>query len=541
MCGILCFLNPRNKNLHKSLIKSLHELQNRGKDSCGVFSLNNNNDWKLLKRFGTISNILSTTSLSDQLLNRQTNNVFLIQTRYITSQQKKYTQDIYNTLNTLIENSETDDYNFQSFYKESQPLIRNIHNKPLCMIHNGNIKIINKFIQQTLNYDINVSDYKTDTSLLLDYIEHYIKKKVAIPLILKSIVENIDGAYNLIIYYNNMVYIVRDSLGMRPLSIARNNNMICISSESSLYNNIDFTFEREIKPGEVLICREINSSNSSKNKEYEMLTYGIFKYNQSTITNISSCALEYVYLSNNDSIFNGILIKDARINFGKQLWNEESEFFKKSILQQRDDFIISYVPNTAYYACEGYGIQSTIGHKKILNVKKKGRTFIISNQKDRLKALYEKFDINVDEIIKKNGIHVQKKKLILIDDSIVRGNTLLIIVQKLLETKLFSEIHIRSASPPIYNQDYMGIDIPTKTELIANQIVNKDKQKITFEQLLAKYLNVTSVRYLSCNGLKSVLEFLDNEKSGNKWCTSWYDGKYPIQFENDWKLFNRLD
>ena len=217
----------------------------------------------------------------------------------------------------------------------------------------------------------------------MDFIEYYIKRDVPVPLILKNIVENIDGAYNLILYYNDYVYIVRDSLGMRPLSIAMKSKMVCISSESSLYNEIDFTFHREVKPGEVIICKQnvLSERNSSiENNEYKMQTYGIFTYQNRSHQNLASCALEYVYLSNNNSIFNGILVKDARNNFGKQLWEEESEQFKQTVT--KGNYIVSYVPNTALYAAEGYAKASTLQFKTILSVKKKGRTFIISNQKD---------------------------------------------------------------------------------------------------------------------------------------------------------------
>ena len=177
MCGILCFLNPCEKDVYDNLLKGLLELQNRGKDSCGIFSANKPYYWSVFKRFGTIRNIMKTTTLCEKLLTYKRSKVFLIQTRYITSQQKKYTKDIYDKLNKMIETSQTDNECFQSFYKESQPLTRNISEKPLCMIHNGNIKIINKFIHQEIGIMSNLSEYKTDSSLLLNFIEYYIKKK----------------------------------------------------------------------------------------------------------------------------------------------------------------------------------------------------------------------------------------------------------------------------------------------------------------------------------------------------------------------------
>ena len=128
-----------------------------------------------------------------------------------------------------------------------------------------------------------------------------------------------------------------------------------------------------------------------------MITYGVFKYKNNLQPKYSSC-IEYVYLANNESVFNGISIKEARENFGIKLWQEESEYFKNDILQNKNDYIVSYVPNTAYHAALGYSKKSDIRFCKILSVKKKGRTFIISNQKERINALHEKFQIDVSEI-----------------------------------------------------------------------------------------------------------------------------------------------
>ena len=374
---------------------------------------------------------------------------------------------------------------------------------------------MNKFIAETLPQLTTVSDHKTDTSLLTDFIEYYLKRDVKMPLILKNIVENIDGAFNLIIYYGDIVYVVRDSLGMRPLSLAKKNRMICIASESSLYNSTDFTLEREIKPGEILICKP--GINMDVNPEYDVITFGFFRYQGKMIDRLASCALEYVYLSNNNSIFNGISIKNARYNFGKQLWCEEDYTFKKYIWDNKQDYIVSYVPKTAYYAAKGYAKECELPLKKILTVNRPGRTFIISNQQERISALYNKFVVNIEEIM--NSIEIRnktKKKLILIDDSIVRGNTLLVVVKKLLATNLFSEIHLRSAAPPVHFEDYMGIDIPTKRELIANQLSVSDPHHL--HEKICEFLNVTNVRYLSVKGLRLVLDYLDPEKTGNKWC-----------------------
>ena len=195
-------------------------------------------------------------------------------------------------------------------------------------------------------------------------------------------------------------------------------------------------------------------------------------------------------------MFNNILIKDARYNFGVSLWEEEE--YKSYIQDNFDDFVVSYIPNTAINSAIGYSESSGIELIDIIKVNFKDRTFIISNQEDRMKALLNKFTIqNI----------TNKRKLILIDDSIVRGNTIIILVFKLLCSKQFDEIYIRSASPPIRYEDYMGIDIPTREELIANYTINKNiylylsinneklKESIILDKIL--YDNRQYVIYLS--------------------------------------------
>jgi len=381
---------------------------------------------------------------------------------------------------------------------------------------------------------------------------------------------------------------------MRPLSFTKKDDMICICSESSLYQDIGFDNEiTEIKPGEVV-----------KLFNNEIVSLGTFTYHNNYIRQ-ASCGLEYAYLSNDNSLFNNILIKDARYNFGVSLWEEEE--YKSYIQDNFDDFVVSYIPNTAINSAIGYSESSGIELIDIIKVNFKDRTFIISNQEDRMKALLNKFTIqNI----------TNKRKLILIDDSIVRGNTIIILVFKLLCSKQFDEIYIRSASPPIRYEDYMGIDIPTREELIANYTINKNiylylsinneklKESIILDKILydnrqyviylsksdkeesipiytkyykyyfkihniecpkkiydlldsyidkynihmfgnefnekdlTKMFGVTNIKYLSENGFINTLNKLSGKE--NIWNLSWTNNNYPIEFEDTWEHFKDI-
>jgi len=487
MCGILFFYNIDKQKLYDDIISGLNEIKNRGRDSCGILFYQDNKNNKLIKRFGKLSLILN-KKINDIINDYSQCKVIMCHNRYITHNNSKDSQSEFTKWNEVLNNNKSIlDKNLKNMYDQTHPIYINKKENKLYLVHNGNVKIANK-LKEKLSIDNIISD--TDTGIISEYIYKYLNIK---PLeeILKNIIINIDGAYSIILMCDENIYIIRDSLGMRPLSIAKKGNNICICSESSLFDKINYSFLREVYPGEII--------KISNNKLYSL---GIYNYHNNINFFKSSCSFEYIYLLNNNSIFNGIYAKEARYYFGYNLWNQENTHFVNYVKKNISDFVISYIPRTAQYSSEGYSDNSKIELINFIKPSEKSqRTFIISDEFDRINSLYNKFYF---ENIPK------KKKLILIDDSIVRGNTLSSVLSRLKNLNHFEEIHVRSTSPHIRYEDYMGINIPTREELISNYTFNKkmyiyilhtenDTLNIINEMLLSEYKikNINDMRNIS--------------------------------------------
>jgi amidophosphoribosyltransferase len=453
MCGILAFYNSKNMDLYQKLFDALVILQNRGRDSLGIYLYNDEYNNKMLKRFGKIKSIFDYNFIK-QLGNVNHKFVFA-HNRYITYKQNNYNEDDYKkwnaTLNDPIIQTKRkieiiNNGSGINIYNDTQPIVKEYNNKPVVLLHNGNIKIASK-LKTIIDYDNNVSD----SDVLLQYIIYLLENVCKNNIIeaIKKVITTIDGAYSVVLFYNESMYLFRDSLGMRPLTIGKHKkyDSYCVCTESAVFEKIDYEFEQEVDAGEII---QVNN---------QITSYGTY-YFKNQIMTTRSCAFEYVYLLNSNSIFNNIRVGDARYNFGKKLWDKETVDFKKYISLYHDDFVVAHIPNTAYLSAKAYAKVSGLPLQNIVQIKEKmGRTFIISNEKDRYKSLINKFIISCD---------TTKTKLILIDDSIVRGNTLAVVLSLLKQSCQFDEIHVRSSSPSIKYEDYMGIDIPTKEELIAN-------------------------------------------------------------------------
>lgn len=219
------------------------------------------------------------------------------------------------------------------------------------------------------------------------------------------------------------------------------------------------------------------------------------------------CIFEYVYFARSDSIFEGQMVYSVRLQCGRQLAREA--------YVEAD--IVSSVPESGTAAAHGYARESGLNFAEVLCKNRYvGRTFIQPSTRLRQLGVAKKFGALSE--------NVAGKRLILIDDSIVRGNTIGPII-KLLRDAGATEVHIRIASPPLLYPCYMGINIPTREELIGNKL-NKDE--------LAKYVGADSLAYLSVEGLEMAVR--QNLKTKNPdqvgHCTACLTGKYPETLED---------
>jgi amidophosphoribosyltransferase len=340
--------------------------------------------------------------------------------------------------------------NNQSKLDECQPLLGNVNNKGnvnnnFYLVHNGNIPSVKIH----------------DTKFIINFIEDCSQNKFENKLI--ELIETIPCAYSLLILFNNCLYAIRDRYGIRPLCIGNYKDSYCISSESCALQH--YNLLRDVYPGEI-----IKFDNNGLNTIYK-----------SSNSQLSICAFEYLYFLRPNSICDGLSVNDVRTNLGITLANNDD-------LTIDNNFIVIGIPDSGIIAAKGYANKLNIQYKQSINKNKNSnRTFIIPNNEDRIKACKEKFVYNQEEII--------NKKVIIVDDTIVRGNVMKNIVENLWLNNV-KEIHIRIAAPPIINICQLGIDIPSCEELIA--------YKKTIHEL-KNIFNVTSIQYLNYNDFTKLI------------------------------------
>ena len=212
----------------------------------------------------------------------------------------------------------------------------------------------------------------------------------------------------------------------------------------------------------------------------------------------SMCLFEYIYFQRPKSLYQGKYIKDIRYDLGSKMAELDMEYIHSSM----KDTIVVGMPNSAIPAGMGYADYIGVPYQQIIWKEKNcGRTFILPENNDRIKTIKKKIKFNHDQLA--------GKSIILVDDSIVRGNTIRAFVQNLREACV-NKIHIRVISPPIRYPCFMGVDIPSVDELIAN---NRTTQEIK------DILDIDSLKYLSIKDIHQVL--------GKELCTGCFTGKYP--------------
>ncbi|KAH8025707.1 hypothetical protein HPB51_010791 [Rhipicephalus microplus] len=317
-------------------------------------------------------------------------------------------------------------------------------------------------------------------------------------------------AYSLIMMYDDTIYAVRDPFGNRPLSIGvlvppsgikdKTNPQFeyegwVVSSESCAFKSVSGVLYREVLPGEIVeITKHGPKSVCIVPRPYTAPP--------------AFCIFEYVYFARPDSIFEGQMVYTVRRECGKQLAREAAV----------EADIVSTVPESATPAALGFSEITKIPYAEVLCKNRYvGRTFIQPSTRLRQLGVAKKFGPLSDNF---NG-----KRIILIDDSIVRGTTVGSII-KLLKEAGAKEVHIRIASPPLHYPCYMGINIPTKEELIANTLDAKQ---------LAETLGAASLVYLSVEGLTTAVQRgVQRPNGGSKevgHCTACLTGQYPVQLE----------
>jgi len=358
----------------------------------------------------------------------------------------------------------------------AQPIVVESSVGPLAVAHNGNI--------------INAHELRAELESEGVVFETTIDSEVAAQLIAKNIgegiiqsvakaAERLKGSYAMVLMTKNQLIGVRDPKGMRPLALGTLDGAYAFASESCAFDTIGMEFIRDVRPGEIIVAEK----------------RGLKSHQAVHANDTALCIFEYVYFARPDSDIDGISVHRARERAGELL----------AISSPADVDVVAAVPDSSLHAAMGYARQAGLPFTIALSKNRyMGRTFIEPSQDRREMDVSLKFSA-----LKRN---VRGKRVLLVDDSIVRGTTSRRIVE-MLRTAGAKEVHIRVSSPPVMHPCYFGIDTSSYEQLIgANHSIEE----------IRKFIGADSLSYMSIEDLLKTVE-----GAACNFCAGCFNGKYP--------------
>lgn len=386
-----------------------------------------------------------------------------------------------------------------------QPFKVNYKDGNLALAHNGNLTNAN-FLRKKLQEEGTIFQTSTDTEIILHLIARS-KKEDFIEKLL-DVFRQIEGSYSVVILTDDKLIAARDPYGVRPFVLGKLEDSFIFASETTSLDILNADYIRDVEPGEIIVIdREVIETKNIK-------SYFIKKTDK-----YKHCIFEYIYFSRPDSqIFEEKVDKvRRRIGANLAIENPPPDKDNPDDVDEKKVIIIN-VPDSSNTATLGYFNECV---KKTKNIKHEiglirshyvGRTFIEPGQDHRQMKVKTKFNVV-------KGV-LANRKVVIVDDSIVRGTTLKLLVD-LIKQANPKEIHLRITSPPIVSPCYYGMDFPSKEELIANQF-NGDIEKIR------QSLGVESLKYMS---VESLLDSVPSTTEKTDYCTACFTKNYPIPIE----------
>ncbi|MBU2446495.1 MAG: amidophosphoribosyltransferase [Bacteroidetes bacterium] len=455
----------------------LFALQHRGQEACGITSCQNISGSKILFHSVKGSGLVSEIFHDDEIFkSKLIGDSAIGHNRYSTTG--------------------------SDHFENIQPFNVRYRQGNLAVSHNGNLTNA-KLLREELVNQGSIFRSSSDTEVILHLISRS-KEKEPVHQI-KDALDQIKGAFSLVILTDDKLIAARDGYGIRPLVLGELENSFVISSETCAFDLVGAKYVRDIKPGEILVIDD----NAIGTRELQSLW----------LNNISDfpkkCIFEFIYFSRPDSIVFGENVDKVRRKLGKNLAIESP------VTGDDNKVSVISVPDSSNTIAIGYqsqlrkqGIDSKLEIGLIRN-HYVGRTFIQPGQDKRELSTRIKFNTV-------KGV-LQNQEVVVVDDSIVRGTTSKMLV-KLLREAAPEKIHLRISSPPILYPCHYGMDFPSREELIANEFsgnVESIKQEI----------NVESLHYLSFEGMLNAVA----EQSKDYYCTACFNGDYPIPIDENFK------
>lgn len=373
----------------------------------------------------------------------------------------------------------------------AQPIAISYHSGEIAVGHNGNLVNAARLRTQ-LEREGSIFQSTSDTEVILHLIARspYPDLEDAITHALKQV----EGAYSVVFLTRDRVVAVRDPRGFRPLSLGQVEGAWCVASESCAFDLIGARFVRDVAPGEMVVLD----------------AGGVRSLTPFPPAPVSQCVFEYVYFARPDSLLFGQGVQSVRKRMGARLADEHPV---------TADIVVP-VPDSGVYAALGYAERSGIPFEMgLVRNHYVGRTFIEPKQSIR------HFGVKV----KLNPVRdlLTGKKVVLVDDSIVRGTTSRKIVSMIKEAGA-KEVHVRISCPPTVGPCYYGVDTPNRSELIASSH-NVDE--------IRKYIRASSLGYLSLEGMKAAVAAATGPAAGagdpSRFCNACYTLNYPVPLSDE--------
>lgn len=430
----------------------LHALQHRGQESAGMCS-SDGKKWYKHRGMGLVSEAFGKGDLE-----KFRGHLAIGHTRYTTAGASK------------LENA--------------QPLFFRYAHGSMAVAHNGNLINAAK-LRSELEQQGSIFQTSTDTEVIAHLIAR--AKSKDLPGAVREALQQIKGAYALLVMNERQLIIALDPNGLRPLSLGRLGDAVCVASETCAFDIIGASYWREVQPGELIVIDEHGIASSLFAEQTER----------------AICTFEYIYFARPDSDIDGINVHMARKRLGKQLALEAPV----------EADVVTGVPDSSISAAIGFAEATGIPYELgLIKNRYVGRTFIQPTQELRERGVYLKLSA-VRKV-------VEGKRVVMIDDSIVRGTTSSRIV-KMLRDAGATEVHVRISSPPVMHPCFYGIDTSTRDELIAG---TKSVEEIR------RFIGADSLAFLSVKGMLQAIGRADRAANCGH-CLACFTGEYPIEVE----------
>ncbi len=451
-CGVFGIYDFDRNDVASSIYYGLFALQHRGQESCGIAVSDTEGPKGRVSAYKGMG--LCNEVFTPEVLEGMHGNIGVGHVRYSTAG--------------------------SSTRENAQPLVLNYVKGTLALAHNGNL-VNAPELRHELEYTGAIFQTTIDSEVIAYHIARARIHRPTVEAAVAEAMKKLKGAYSLVIMSPRKLIGARDPFGFKPLCIGRRDNAYILASETCALDTIGAEFVRDVEPGEIVT---ITASGIASNKEMCLPSR----------EKEARCIFEYIYYARPDSVFDGVSVYHSRIQAGR--------FLAKDAPVEAD--LVVGVPESGNAAALGYSMESGIPYGTAF-VKNSyvGRTFIKPKQSSRESAVRVKLNVLKEA--------VYGKRVIMIDDSIVRGTTSALIVNMLRDAGA-TEVHVKISAPPFLHPCYFGTDIPSEDQLIAHGRTVEEIRRI---------LGADSLSYLKQERLTQMAE-------GLPICTACFSGDYPI-------------